>query len=206
MAVDFKRKEETPYAAALGRLLAGPAAKGPEWLTNLRQESLRLFEQTGFPKVTDEDWKYTNVAAIARTDFAPVVAANGTALCGKDSLAPFVYEEARGSILVFINGIFRRDLSSLDALPEALTVIDLVEAISDVKHEATIREALKADSGNSQNGFALLNTALFAGGVFIRIPPGIEITTPIHLQFISEAAESNVPAASFPRVVILGEA
>ena len=33
-----------------------------------------------------------------------------------DDLAPFIYEEARNSVLVFVNGILRNDLSSVKSL------------------------------------------------------------------------------------------
>jgi Fe-S cluster assembly protein SufD len=65
---------------------------------------------------------------------------------------------------------------------------------------------LQRRSPDRENGFALLNTALFAGGLFIRIPRGVEIETPIQLQFISEAIEGETAAAAFPRIVIVSEA
>jgi len=32
----------------------------------------------GFPDIKHEEWKYTNVTPIAKEDFAPVLASNGT--------------------------------------------------------------------------------------------------------------------------------
>lgn len=203
MAVELAEKEETTYTAALRELLATSATSGPTWLTELRHESLRQFAAKGFPTVADEDWKYTSVASIAKANFNPVTTANGTSLAKGSAL--IAYEETQGSVLVFVNGIFRRDLSSLEALPESFIAIELVQAAQDANHESLIRQALSLQSADDQNSFALLNTALFAGGLFIRIPRGVEIQAPIHLQFISEAAESGATAA-FPRVIVVGEA
>src|SRR5438309_1977848 len=36
---------------------------------SLRKEAFRYFEENGFPSVRNEDWKYTNVASIAKEDW-----------------------------------------------------------------------------------------------------------------------------------------
>ena len=48
----------------------------PSWLRDLRQDSFIQFERAGFPTVDQEDWKYTNVAPVAKTPFRPVIDAN----------------------------------------------------------------------------------------------------------------------------------
>ena len=47
----------------------------PSWLRRMREDSFAHFERVGFPTVREEDWKYTNVSPIARTDFAPEIQA-----------------------------------------------------------------------------------------------------------------------------------
>jgi hypothetical protein len=36
------------------------------WLNDFRQQAKSQFEQTGFPSNRLEDWRYTNVSAIAK--------------------------------------------------------------------------------------------------------------------------------------------
>src|SRR5262249_28948947 len=79
------------------------------------------------------------------------------------------------------------------------------EALQEDDYQALIRQAFEPQE-NRQNSFAFLNTALFAGGLFIHIPSQLELETPIHLQFISEPAKSETSLAAFPRVVIVAEA
>ena len=43
------------------------AASGPDWLRRLRQTGLARFRQIGFPTSRLEEWKATNIAAIAET-------------------------------------------------------------------------------------------------------------------------------------------
>lgn len=193
------------YNSAFHELIERVSGTEPSWLRDIREQSFAQFERAGFPTVQQEEWKYTNVSPIAKTNFRPVIAANGTTLSKGDKLAPFTYEETRNSVFVFVNGIFRSDLSSDKSLA-SITAIRLDQALQDPDHESVIRESLQRNAPDRQNSFALLNTALFVGGLFIRIPRGVEIQTPIQLQFISEAIEGETAAAAFPRIVIVGEA
>ena len=203
MATEIVRKDF--YASAFDELIGNVSRAEPQWLRELRQRCFDQFERAGFPTVQSEEWKYTNVSSIAKTNFTPVIAVNGTAFSKGQALAPFTYEETRHSVFVFVNGIFRGDLSSVRSLA-SITAIKLDEALQDPNYEPMIRASLQRDAADNQNSFALLNTSLFAGGLFIHIPRGVEVETPIQLQFISEPVNGETPAAAFPRVLIVAEA
>src|SRR5262249_33732040 len=113
MSTEVNRDPST-YRAAVQKF---SGALEPSWLADLRAASFAEFERAGFQTVAQEDWKYTNVSSIAKAKFTPVIAANGTGLMRDNGLRPFIYEETRNAALVFVNGIFRRDLSSLEQLP-----------------------------------------------------------------------------------------
>jgi Fe-S cluster assembly protein SufD len=59
---------ETIYADAFKRFLSA-AINEPDELTRLREDAFAAFTQMGFPVVKSEDWKYTNVAPIAATEW-----------------------------------------------------------------------------------------------------------------------------------------
>ncbi len=42
------------------------------WLELVRSSAMDRFEQLGFPPVREEDWKYTNLATLAKEEFVPV--------------------------------------------------------------------------------------------------------------------------------------
>src|ERR1035438_7241043 len=54
-------------------------AAQPKWLPPVRKAGLASFAEQGFPTLHDEDWRFTNVAPIAKLNFqlAGPVAANG---------------------------------------------------------------------------------------------------------------------------------
>jgi Fe-S cluster assembly protein SufD len=199
-------KETSAYATAFREAMRGRGSDEPSWLQSLRENSFDQFERAGFPNIKQEEWKYTNVTPIAKGNFAPVLASNGTALTRTNGLAPFIYEEARHSRLVFVNGMLRQELSSLEAVPDGVIAMDLAEALRSSQYEATIREHLEAYPYTDDGGFSALNTALFASGLFLKIPRGVSVEAPIHLLFVGKGRAGSRPPAVFPRVVIVAEA
>src|SRR5205814_3442774 len=83
----------------------------PAWLFLLRKAGIVSFAEQGFPTLKDEDWRFTNVAPIAKLPFKPML--DGAAEKGvADVLPRSVFAKLSGSRLVFVNGHFAADLSS----------------------------------------------------------------------------------------------
>src|SRR4051794_331052 len=196
------KSSDSIYASAFSRLIDDPGNDQTAWLREFRENSFRRFQEVGFPSVNDEEWKYTNVAAISKGNFAPVVQVNGTSVT-RELLQPWTYEEAPVQ-LTFVNGLFRSDLSITDALPPTVKAIDLKDAADDPEFAATIRESFERQ-GDAVNGFVALNNALFAGGLFLKLERNAFVETPIQLLFVTEPLPGGEPAAS-PRVLIHADA
>lgn len=193
-------KEKSVYADAFREFSTSAPEGEPSWVARLREGAFERFEELGFPTTDDEDWKYTNVSTLARGTFRP---ASEEPIESLDAgvVEPFVYEEARRSCLVFVNGAFRPDLSSLEAVPEGV-VSDLASALAGERGEL-IREHLGHLSGQGDDAFAALNTAFLRGGVFIHLPVGVSVDAPVQLLFLSTSPEAE--SASFPRVLVVAE-
>jgi len=190
-------KEEDTLAAAFREFVETRDANEPAWLRLLRQKSFARFEEPGFPTVKDEDWKYTNVAPIAKANFAPALA-NRTAPTAED-IGPFIHE-TRNSTIVFVNGFYQRELSRLEALPAGVVVISFVDALASGEHEGVIRPHFE---GENENGFTALNAA-FGEGILVVVPANSKIEAPLHLLFVTDVAEGSTPAV-FPRVLVVAE-
>jgi len=196
-------KQENTYQAAFRELQSLLADfRRVSWVDRLRESAMDQFERLGFPSVKEEEWKYTNVASIAKIDFSPIVTSKDVP-SSADQLELFTYPEARESRLVFVNGILRTDLSSLNGLPEGVVAIDLIEALHSDRYDQPLQEHLARIADYGENGFTALNTAFLGHGALVWIPKGLRIDTPLHLLFASDAAQPN--AASFPRVLVIGE-
>ena len=201
-------KEESLYRAAFRALQQGSAGggiAGASWLERLRENALESFEKLGFPTTDDEEWKYTNVAPITRAKFAPVLVDRKSAQ-GFDAgqLDAFVYPEARESRLVFVNGIYRAELSSLISLSEGVVAMDLAAALESPAHAEMLRARLGRIADYQGDAFTALNTAFLSSGAFLFIPKGVRAATPIHLLFLSDGPD-GARTVSFPRVLVVAE-
>ena len=187
-------KQEGSYLEALREIHSAQSATGVDWLDRLRTTAMERFSELGFPSVKDEEWKYTNVAPIARMRLQLKSAA------ARLDVADFAVPEARESQLVFVNGKLQSDQSSLAALTDDVTAVDLLEACGS-ERGALVREHLSRSADYISSGFTALNTGFISDGVFLHIPRNVAVTQPIHLLFISDGAE----AVTFPRVLIVAE-
>jgi Fe-S cluster assembly protein SufD len=88
------------------------ASTQPKWLLPVRKAGLASFAADGFPTLHDEDWRFTNVAPIAKLNFqfAAPVAVNGAESKAMDAA---VFTHLPGNRLVFVNGFYSDKLSRL---------------------------------------------------------------------------------------------
>ena len=197
------------YQTAFRSLQANSSNAGlPSWLQRLRERAMDHFEALGFPGVDDEEWKYTNVTSIARTDFSPVMVRDGFApALNQTDLEAFGYPEARDSKLAFVNGVLRSDLSSLSRVPDGVVLIGLDEALRNDRFGDVAREYLGRIVEHDENGFTALNTAFAGNGAFVFIPKGLAVEPPLQLVFLSQGLSQGTQpnTAAFPRVLVLAE-
>ncbi|HKB64357.1 MAG TPA: Fe-S cluster assembly protein SufD [Pyrinomonadaceae bacterium] len=191
---------QNSYQLAFRDLQEDHRSERVSWLRRLRANAMDQFTELGFPSVKNEEWKYTNVAPIAAIDFKPSL--SQTTAEGEletEKLVPFRCVETAQSELVFLNGMLRKDLSSLSAIPEEVVAMDLSEAIADERYREIVWKHLAQQADYVADGFTALNTALVSHGAFVYLPKNAVMKAPLHLLFISE----GVQTASFPRVLVV---
>jgi Fe-S cluster assembly protein SufD len=199
-------RQENSYRSAFRSLLDAEQDSRLSWLTRLRENAMARFEELGFPSVKDEEWKYTNVAPIARAEFVPSLeSASKASKSTAQELANLAAPEAAGSQLVFVNGKLRDDLSSLTAVPENVVVSQLSTALGDERYSEIVHAHLARHADYVTNGFTALNTAFASQGAFVHIPKGVAVESPLHLLFITDAGDAD-KLVTFPRVLIVAEA
>jgi len=166
------------------------------WLRELRENAFARFCETGFPTTHDEDWRFTNVSAIARTPFrlAPE---------GKVTIPQVEQFQLPGSLcrLVFVDGHFVRELSSIEDLPAGLKVGGLAEVIK--SNSSGVESHLGHYLNTQRDAFSSLNTAFAEDGAYVHVRKGSVLEAPIHLLFISTA--SNEPQMTHPRNLVIAE-
>ena len=78
--IDIATKEPAPQLDAcweqFERFAKPRIGREPAWLNALRKAGISRFAETGFPTTRDEDWRFTNVAPLAKLPMAPAEAAS----------------------------------------------------------------------------------------------------------------------------------
>ena len=162
-----------PHLAAFQLAAAGP--HDPAWLAPLRQAAITRLAELGFPTVNDEDWRFTNVAPITALPFKPALtySANGVnaAVVAKNS-----FTALKASRLVFVNGLFARELSSILPSAAGVKISSLADALR--AHPDLLQKHLARHAHGGDVAFTALNTAFFRDGAFIHVPSGVTVARP----------------------------
>jgi Fe-S cluster assembly protein SufD len=172
------------------------SAAQPRWLDSLRQEAFARFAETGFPTTHDEDWRFTNVAAVANTAFELA----GAETVGREQLEPFGALQF-ASHLVFVNGLFSEELSNVSAMPEGVKVGSLAAQLKAAP--AGVEPHLGQYLNFRRDAFTALNTALFEDGVYVYVPSGVVVETPIYVLFVTVPGAAST--MNHPRNLIVVE-
>jgi len=187
----------TAVVGDLSRLEPRPNGHHPAWLTEARRTAFGWVAKHGFPTLKDEDWRYTRLDPILDIPFEPAVPGVGHRLSSStiDELAA----DLGGTRLVFVNGHFAPELSSLTKLPEGATVTNLASVLAE--DSELLEPLLSRPFGPHHNAFTALNAALAEDGAFVHLPGGTTVEEPIQLVFFSDTGGS--PLVSSPRSVVL---
>lgn len=169
----------------------------PDWLRPLRQAGLTRFEELGLPTLKHEDWRFTNIAPVAKLPFKP--AFEVTDGLGADQLAGLIFAGLPGSRLVFVDGQFSPKLSVVRNLPDGVKVGSLAAALA--TEAAFVEQHLGRYAQPAENGFAALNQAYFLDGGFVHVPAGQRVAEPIQLVYVATGKQSG--AAFHPRNLVV---
>jgi Fe-S cluster assembly protein SufD len=175
-------------------------AKQPSWVFPIRKAAMTRFAEAGFPTVNDEDWRFTNVAPIAKLPFNPVLAYSGDGLDAA-AIRRYSFTGLKASRLVFVNGHFSKDLSSILPQKDGIKINSLAAALN--SDPELIEKYLARHAQTEKNAFTALNTAFFQDGAFLYVPAGKTVAEPVHLLFVSTGAEAG--ATAHPRNLIIAE-
>ena len=170
------------------------AGRDLPWLRRMRERAFARFCEVGFPTTHDEDWRFTNVSAIAKTPFELA----GDVRVSQDEVKQFGLP-GPGCRLVFVNGRFARELSSVGKLPAGVKVNGLAAEIN--ANSSEVESHLGRYLDIQRDAFSALNTAFAEDGGYVHVRRGVVLTDPIYLLFISIA--SDKPLMTHPRNLIV---
>jgi len=200
--VQTKEKTAAPFVDAyLEKFSRFETQSGqPQWLLPMRKASLARFGELGLPTLKDEDWRFTNTAPIAKLPFKPVFeATNGVTA---EALAGLAFTKLPGAKLVFVNGHFAANLSSVKRLPSGVKAGSLAATLA--SEAAFLEKHLGRYAHNPEDGFSALNQAFFLDGGFVHVGAGKVVEEPVQFVYISTTKQSGT--TFHPRNLVIAEA
>src|SRR6185295_132509 len=84
----------------------------PSWLQALHKGGIAHFAELGFPTTQHEEWRFTNVAPIAKTHWRMP---ETQARVSEKDIARILFPNISGKRLVFVDGRFVKELSSKES-------------------------------------------------------------------------------------------
>ena len=183
-------------AARAAELAAG--RRSPPWLQKLRMGGVNAFERLGFPSTHDEDWRFTNLAPLARTPFAlppsDITLAERTAALELEARLGTIGLSASEPRLSFVNGrLLRRSPGDLDAGIFFECMKEVLATSPERIERALIARAAERD--HSEDFFGSLSDAFLDEGVVLHVPANTSVTEPLFILHVSTlAGPSNAPS------------
>lgn len=152
----------------------------------VRKEAFKVFESNGFPKVRDEEYRYTHVGRILEKviDFSNLTPIAGEYAHGKNQL--FYDADA---IHVFINN-GAIDGAKLKAVAHnGLEILTLKEASE--KYAEEVEAHLGKYANAEKDAFTAFNTAFSYEGVFIKVRKNAVVDKPIIIHYGADSSSKS---------------
>jgi len=151
-------------------------------INQLRKDAMAKFSELSFPTIKDEEWKYTNITPLFKHSFKPAASISEIENAQVDQ---FTFDDLKGYLAVFVNGIYSKDLSRLENLPKEVVISSLEDAIN--SYHLAVQKYFSKYADYKQHIFTSLNTAFTKDGAFIHIPDGKILEDPVHILFITNS-------------------
>jgi len=173
--------------------------KDAPWLKGLREKAIASFAEKGFPSPHEEQWRYTDLStSLLKLSFGfEAEASSKTPVMSRLKAAGFNADKSH--VVVFVNGKFSKDLSSIKAIPKGVQLTHLAAVLNEAEVSSFLGKALSAEG----RPLTALNTAYFADGLYLKISKGQALAEPIHAVYLSANAGTNTQ--SHPRNLVVLE-
>jgi Fe-S cluster assembly protein SufD len=167
----------------------------------------------GLPTKKMEEWRQTDVAALAQWRFerGPAVEARGASGAARRLRDQYTLGAQASAEIVLVNGVMVPELSRVEALPGGLHWVRLGDAGAEkieFVHAALGRYAQPDTApvnGAGGGGFVAINTLGFRDGVALQVAAGAVLERPVHVLWLT-VTEDGVAPATHPRVLLVVEA
>jgi Fe-S cluster assembly protein SufD len=162
-------------------------------ISDIRNEGFKTFNQAGLPTFKNEEWKYTKISTLFNKEYqlSEDELKSEITVSDVDAIRLPGFENANE--LVFANGKFAPELSTIRSSEKELVILPLEEAAKSAYKEL-VAEHLDKSSRFINDGIHALNTSFIYGGIFIYVNKNQVAQHPVYLYHIADARENHTLA------------
>jgi Fe-S cluster assembly protein SufD len=154
-----------------------------------RKKAVESLQKIGLPKKKNEEYRFTPITSALEKNLTWT---NKVPFSSIDSIDEYLIHGFDCNLLVFINGSFSQKLSKMVSPSSQVEIKSLSDAfLSDSSSLGTYFDTL---SNQTQDPFALLNSAFWQEGVFIKVPENATVEHPIHILYLFDSKNEQVIA------------
>lgn len=179
---------------ALAEQYEAVAAKlpGGESVAVARKAALARFNDLGLPHRRIEEWRYTDLRNAVKDPLPLAVGDDATPVgAGDVAIALGSLAEIAGPRAVFVDGVFRADLSRLQPV-KGLDVMSLALALESGPDKPA--SDLVGGADKAEDGVQALNSAYVTDGGVVRVRPKTKLDLPLMLVFLRAGGEPRMTA------------
>jgi Fe-S cluster assembly protein SufD len=181
-----------PQSAALRSFAAQWGTRAADPLLPLREQALQRFLKLGLPTTRDETWRHTSLRALAAQTFVDAPCKTRGEIEPNASLA-LLNKADRAASLLMVNGYPSMPPDGLINGVEVYSLRDVARLDPD-----TLLRFQEPLSDADQQRWALLNTALYVDGLYLKITSRL----PMPLVILHVAAAEGAGNIAYPRIII----
>ncbi|MBD0312633.1 MAG: SufD family Fe-S cluster assembly protein, partial [Microcoleus sp. T3-bin5] len=174
-----------------GKLGAANNESSAYGLQDLRDAAREYVLSSSFPTVKDEEWRFTDLSALLQIPFH-IPQSNQSKVKLADIIMPVKNRDDLPLRLVFVNGFYAPDLSTVESLVLPNLPLDFYAGnLSNVpkKYQGRISDVLSKHRQQTEV-FTALNTAGLADSAVVFLPANMSIDLPIHLLLLTAPGAS----------------
>jgi Fe-S cluster assembly protein SufD len=158
-----------------------------QWALNMRENAWELFNSEGFPTIREENWKYTDLRSLAKSNF--ILSERGMNGIDEQTVSSWKFTNVPCHTMVFVNGHYSSQLSHEDRLPSGITISSLSQALT--QNPEMVESVLQQTTTQKVSPLTALNMALMTDGAVIILDDDTT-SQPIHLLYITTSHKENI--------------
>lgn len=177
-------EQQTALQAVLESYYAQCADSGA--MQKIRAKAWDQFLELGLPDKQNEVFRYLRLRSFYAQNYVMSAALD---ISAKD-IATYIFPECTQSVLVFVNGHYKVQLSNTQAFAKRAVIAPLSEAIR--TYGTFLNNHWSRLLKDESDPFAVLNVALQRDGAFLYLPPNTVFEKPVQILNVIDTKNENM--------------